>query len=69
MLQETYLDDPSILTEGDTLIVLDPEEYFALGDNRGVSIDSRELGLIDKWDIKGKVLGVFSFKHFLYKGL
>jgi len=69
VLQETYLDDPSILTDGDTLIVLDPEEYFALGDNRGVSIDSRELGLVDKWDIKGKVFGVFSFKHFLYKGL
>ena len=53
--------------EGATTIVLDPEEYYALGDNREVSIDSRELGLIDKWDIKGKVFGVFSFSRFSYK--
>jgi len=67
VLVETYLDDPSTLTEGATTIVLDPEEYYALGDNREVSIDSRELGLIDKWDIKGKVFGVFSFSRFSYK--
>ena len=68
MLQENYLDNPDILTEGNTLIVLDTEEYFALGDNREVSIDSRELGLIDKWDIKGRIFGAFSLKKFFYKG-
>ncbi len=67
ILMETYLDNPSILTEGTTTIVLDPEEYYALGDNREISIDSRELGLIDKWDIKGKVFGVFSLSRFSYK--
>lgn len=68
VLRESYLDNPELLTEGNTLIVLDAEEYFALGDNREVSIDSRELGLIDKWDIKGKIIGAFSFKKFFYKG-
>jgi signal peptidase I len=34
---------------------LDPGEYFAMGDNRQVSIDSRELGPVDSWDIRGRV--------------
>lgn len=68
VLNENYLDNPTALTDGQTLIVLDPQEFFALGDNREVSIDSRELGLIDKWDIKGRVFGVFSFSNFSYKG-
>jgi len=29
--------------------------YLVLGDNRSDSMDSREFGLIDKKDIKGKV--------------
>jgi signal peptidase I len=68
VLNEGYLSNPNILTDGDNLIVLDKDEYFALGDNRAVSIDSRELGVIDKWDIKGKVVGVFDLLHFSYKG-
>ncbi len=68
ILTEIYLASSTTPAVGTTLIQLDPEEYFALGDNREVSIDSRELGPLDKWDIKGKVLGVFRFKDFKYIG-
>ena len=67
-LVEEYLEEFPVLTNGQTLIVLDPGEYFALGDNREVSIDSRELGVIDKWNIKGRVFGVFNLSKFYYKG-
>ena len=48
---------------------LDPQEYFTLGDNSEVSIDSRELGFFDKWQIKGKVFGVFRLSRFKYMSL
>lgn len=36
--------------------VLPPDRYFILGDNSGVSIDSRTLGHLDGEDILGRVL-------------
>lgn len=45
---------------------VDPKEYFLIGDNMEVSIDSRELGAIDDWDISGKVFGGVSFKKLKY---
>ena len=46
---DTY--DFSTLVLGDSI----PEDkYLVLGDNRGNSIDSRMIGLIDKNDIEGK---------------
>lgn len=66
VLTEIYLASSTTPSIGTTLIQLDPEEYFALGDNRQVSIDSRELGPLDKWDIKGKVVGKIDFKNFKY---
>ncbi len=47
-------------------IVLDPKEYYVMGDNRGVSIDSRELGPVDRWSIKGKVIGALNLKNLKY---
>lgn len=40
-------------------ITLGKDEYFALGDNRNNSIDSRyeEIGIINKNEIKGKIIG------------
>jgi signal peptidase I len=67
VLAEAYLDGLSTPMVGRTRIYLDPEEYFALGDNRTVSIDSRELGPLDLWDMKGKVFAVFSFKTWNFK--
>jgi len=66
ILAEIYLASSTTPAVGTTLIQLDPEEYFALGDNRQVSIDSRELGPLDKWDIKGKVIGKVDFKSLKY---
>lgn len=45
---------------------VDPKEYFLVGDNREVSIDSRELGAIDDWDIAGRVFGGISFDRLKY---
>jgi len=46
-------------------VILDKDEYFVLGDNRAVSIDSRRLGPIPKKDILGKAkLVIFPFNRF-----
>jgi signal peptidase I len=52
------------LEMGSGPVMLDPGEYFLLGDNRSESIDSRELGPVDRWDIKGKVIADFRFSQF-----
>lgn len=67
ILREEYLTGTSTPSVGIILIKLDPKEYFALGDNRHMSIDSRELGPIDIWDIKGKVFGAFNLKTFKFR--
>ena len=68
VLSEPYLSSSSTPEVGTTLIQLDPEEYFAMGDNRAVSIDSRELGPIDMWSIKGKVIGDLNLSTLKYVG-
>jgi signal peptidase I len=67
-IDESYLEFPNTPEVGKVKTTIDPGEYFVLGDNRNVSIDSRELGMIDRWDIKGKVFGAISFKRFKYIG-
>jgi signal peptidase I len=67
-LDEEYLELPNTPEVGKTRTNIDPEEYFALGDNRQASIDSRELGPIDLWDIKGRVFGAVRFKSLKYIG-
>lgn len=47
---------------------VDPDEYFLLGDNKDVSVDSRVLGGVDTWDIKGRVFGDISFSRHKYIG-
>ncbi len=68
ILDESYLQSSSTPAVGTTLIQLDPQEYFALGDNRSESIDSRELGPVDKSSIKGKVIGTLNLKTLKYQG-
>lgn len=65
-LQEPYLKEDT--TEGEMEPVTVPEDaYFCMGDNRQVSVDSRdpEVGCIAREDIVGKVvLRVYPFRTF-----
>jgi len=61
-LSEEYLNLPAAPAIGLSTIQLDPKEYFILGDNRYVSIDSRELGPVDEWDIEGRVFFIFRLR-------
>lgn len=67
-LDESYLKLPDTPEVGTTRRNIDPQEYFILGDNRSVSIDSRELGPVDRWSIKGRVIATFDFKTLKIKG-
>ncbi|MBI5134107.1 MAG: signal peptidase I [Candidatus Taylorbacteria bacterium] len=67
-LDEGYLEFPDTEAVGKSRTNIDPGEYFALGDNRKVSIDSRELGLIDGSGIQGRVFGAFRIKSLKYIG-
>lgn len=67
-IDEEYLSYPNTPEIGKTETTIDPGEYFVLGDNRSGSIDSRELGMVDRWDIKGEVFGAISFKRLKYIG-
>jgi len=53
-IDESYL-PPNTLTSGNLTITLKPNQYFALGDNRAVSYDSRNWGPFDKSLIVGRV--------------
>ena len=67
VLKEEYLSLPDTPDVGETVLNLDPEEYFVLGDNRYLSTDSRELGPIDGWKIKGKVVFDLNFRKLSVK--
>lgn len=46
-------------------ITLAEDEYFLMGDNRGISLDSRILGIIKKEEIEGTVgILIFPFSRF-----
>lgn len=65
MLKEDYTKDG--FTTGDVNITVPEDEYFCMGDNRVVSIDSRnsDVGCVEKHNLMGKVvLRVFPFKKF-----
>jgi signal peptidase I len=66
-LAEPYVNDLDNLY-GDRNVVLSPNQFYVLGDNRGGSSDSREWGPVNKTEIIGKATLVywpFSNFHFL----
>jgi len=63
MLDETYTMDGTTYGNVENLVVPE-DEYFCMGDNRDVSIDSRDpaVGCVDKEQLVGKVfLKLFPF--------
>ena len=46
---------------------LDPFEYYLVGDNELLSVDSKELGPVDVYDVDGKVIALFSRQNWKFK--
>jgi len=64
LLEETYLGD-GVYTSGTVNIKLDEDEYYVLGDNRSVSLDSRAFGPLEKEYLVGRAwLRVWPFDRF-----
>lgn len=45
---------------------VDPGEYYLVGDNMAASVDSRDFGPVNAWDIKGRVFGAISLSRLKY---
>ena len=55
-LNELAYLSPTVSTVGDREVTLGTDEYYVLGDNRGVSQDSRSFGPIHKDHVIGKAV-------------
>jgi len=56
VLPEPYIDPANYGGPTNISITLAPGQYYVLGDNRGVSADSRTWGVLPRQDIVGRVL-------------
>lgn len=63
-IEQSFLNKNEI-TEDFVLTNIKENNYFLVGDNRDISLDSRILGTFDKKDIKGKaIFTIFPFTRF-----
>ena len=53
-LKEPYL--ANTITTGNIDLILSEDEYFVMGDNRGLSYDSRHVGVINRNQLVGRVV-------------
>ncbi len=64
VLEETYLGE-GVYTSGTKSATLDSDEYYVMGDNRSVSLDSRSFGPLPEDNIVGRAwLRVWPFEEF-----
>jgi len=56
VLNEPYIDPANYGGPTDIRVTLGSDQYYVLGDNRGVSADSRTWGILPRQDIVGRVL-------------
>jgi len=54
VLDESKYLSEGVITHGNIEVSLEEDRYFVLGDNRGLSLDSRSFGPLDKEFIIGK---------------
>lgn len=65
-IEEPYLDEGIITRspsgKAETYTVIQPNKYFVMGDNRSMSIDSRNFGAVHRKLIYGTVIEIPFFK-------
>lgn len=54
-MEEAYLNQPTHEKSNVYPLTVPKEQYFVMGDNRGMSLDSRDFGCIKREQIEGKV--------------
>jgi signal peptidase I len=55
-IDQSYIAEETLSDEEDREILVGPDEYFVMGDNRNISKDSRNFGTVNEDLIIGRAL-------------